>query len=292
MKSRFNSFFKFSRKEQYGIIGLITLICLLFGISFFIRNYIRPKPNIDEEKLQLAWQKIQATQEMQSDENTTATSSSEPFYFDPNTLDSSGFIQLGLSAKTTQYLLNWRNKGKHFYKKEDLKPLYSLSETEYKRLAPYIQIIESERSHNYTAYEKQAPLPAHINLNKTDSATLVRLNGIGTILAHKILERRRNLGGFLRHEQLLEIYKFPDSTYQYLKEKLSINPSEIEKIKLNTCSEEQLAQHPYIGQQMAKNILLLRKGLNKYENIGQLRQVPLMNEEKYRKIAAYCTIDY
>jgi DNA uptake protein ComE-like DNA-binding protein len=43
---------------------------------------------------------------------------------------------------------------------------------------------------------------------------------------------------------------------------------------------------------MAKNILLLRKGLNKYENIGQLRQVPLMNEEKYRKIAAYCTIDY
>jgi DNA uptake protein ComE-like DNA-binding protein len=292
MKSIFNSFFKFSRKEQYGIIGLITLICLLFGISFFIRNYISPKPNIDEEKLQLAWQKIQASQEMQSAENTTATSSSEPFYFDPNTLDSSGFIQLGLSAKTTQYLLNWRNKGKHFYKKEDLKPLYSLSETEYKRLAPYIQIKESERSHNYTAYEKQAPLPAHINLNKTDSATLVRLNGIGTILAHKILERRRNLGGFLRHEQLLEIYKFPDSTYQYLREKLSINPSEIEKIKLNTCSEEQLAQHPYIGQQMAKNILLLRKGLNKYENIGQLRQVPLMNEEKYRKIAAYCTIDY
>jgi competence protein ComEA len=292
MKSIFNSFFKFSRKEQYGIIGLITLISLIFSISFFIRNYIKPKSNVDEEKLNIAWQKLQTQQQNEITEDTTSASISEPFYFDPNTLDSMGLIQLGLSAKTTQYLLNWRNKGKHFYKKEDLKPLYSLSETEYKRLAPYIQIKESEGSHNYTAYEKQAPLPAHINLNKTDSATLVRLNGIGTILAHKILERRRNLGGFLRHEQLLEIYKFPDSTYQYLKEKLSINPSEIKKIKLNTCSEEQLAQHPYIGQQMAKNILLLRKGLNKYENIGQLRQVPLMNEEKYRKIAAYCTIDY
>jgi DNA uptake protein ComE-like DNA-binding protein len=288
MKSIFNSFFTFSRKEQYGIIGLISLICLVFGFSFFMRNFIEPKANIDEEKLNIAWQKLQAEQQS---ENSLLVSASEPFYFDPNTLDSIGFIELGLSAKTTKYLLNWRSKGKHFYKKEDLKPLYSLSEMEYNRLAPYIQIKERERSNNYTAYEKQAPLPAHINLNKTDSATLVRLNGIGAILAHKILERRRNLGGFLRHEQLLEIYKFPDSTYQYLKERLSINPSEIERIKINACSEEQLAQHPYIGQQMAKNILLLRKGLNKYENISQLRQVPLMNEEKYRKIAAYCTIE-
>lgn len=291
MKSIFKSFFAFSRKEQYGIIGLISLICIVFAISFFIRNFIKPKVNIDEEKLNIAWQKMQAEQQSETTDNTTSASLSVPFYFDPNTLDSNGFIQLGLSAKTTKYLLNWRNKGKHFYKKEDLKPLYSLSETEYNRLAPYIQIKESERSSNYNSYEKQAPLPAHINLNKTDSATLVRLNGIGAILAHKILERRRNLGGFLRHDQLLEIYKFPDSTYNYLKEKLTINPAEIEKIKLNSCSGEQLTKHPYIGEKMAKNILLLRKGLNKYENISQLRQVPLMNEEKYRKIAPYCTID-
>jgi DNA uptake protein ComE-like DNA-binding protein len=292
MKSIFNSFFNFSRKEQFGIIGLIFLICLILGISFFIRNFIEPKTNINEEKLNIAWQKLQSQQKIEITNDTISASISEPFYFDPNTIDSMGLIQLGLSAKTTRYLINWRNKGKHFYQKEDLKPLYSLSESDYNRLAPYIHIKESVGSNKYTAYAKLAPLPAHINLNKTDSATLVRLNGIGPILAHKILERRRSLGGFLRHEQLLEIFKFPDSTYHYLKEKLSINPLEIERIKLNTCSEEQLAQHPYIGQQMAKNILLLRKGLNKYENIGQLRQVPLMNEEKYRKIAAYCTIDY
>lgn len=285
------SFFSFSRKEQYGIIGLISLICIVFTISFFIRNYVQPKVNMDEEKLQLAWQKMQATQETQSAENIAATSLSEPFYFDPNTLDSIGFIQLGLSAKTTKFLLNWRNKGKHFYKKEDLKPLYSLSETEYNRIAPYIQIKEIEQSHKYTACEKPAPLPAHINLNKTDSATLVQLKGIGSLLAHKIMERKFALGGFLNHEQLLEIYKFPDSTYTYLKEKLIINPAEANKIKLNSCDEQQLARHPYIGEKMAKNILLWRKGLNKYENINQLRQVPLMNEEKYRKIAVYCTID-
>jgi DNA uptake protein ComE-like DNA-binding protein len=286
-----NSFFNLSRKERYGILGLLSLVFIIYGISLFIRNYIKPELNIDEEKLNIAWQKLQAEPQSETNDNRASATLSEPFYFDPNTLDSVGFIQLGLSTKTTKYLLNWRNKGKHFYKKEDLKPLYSLTETEYHRIAPYIQIKETEPSNNYSTYVKKAPLPAYINLNRADSATLVRLNGIGAILAHKILERRRNLGGFLMHEQLLEIYKFPDSTFTYLKEKLTINPSEVDKIKLNSCTENQLAQHPYIGEKMAKNILLLRKGLNKYENISQLRQVPLMNEEKYRKIAIYCTID-
>lgn len=287
----FKSFFQFSRKERFGVIGISTLILLIYLISFCIRYFAHPKVNLEEEKLNIAWQKLQAAQNNKAEEDAVVSENAVLFSFDPNTLDSQGFLKLGLTAKTTKYLLNWRRKGKHFYKKEDLKALYSLSENEYNRLAPFIQISEESRSSNYPSFEKQAPLPAHINLNKTDSATLVRLNGIGAILAHKILERRRNLGGFIRHEQLMEIYKFPDTTYQYLREKLVIHPEEIQKIKLNACSEEQLAAHPYIGEKMAKNILLLRKGLNNYQNITELRQVPLMNEEKYRKIAVYCTID-
>lgn len=291
MKKIISSYFLFSRKERFGIIGISTLILLVYSISFGIRYFAEPKVNPEEERLNIAWQQLQEEQQSESSESTVSTTFSEAFYFDPNKLDSAGFIRLGLSARTTKYLLNWRRKGKHFYKKEELKALYSLKEAEYQRLAPYIQIEEQDKPGNYTPYERLAPLPAHINLNKTDSATLIRLNGIGTVLAHKILERRRNLGGFIRHEQLLEIYKFPDSTFSYLKEKLIINPAEIQKIKLNSCTEEQLAIHPYIGEKMAKNILLLRKGLNNYQNISDLRQVPLMNEEKYRKIAVYCTID-
>ncbi|MES2478278.1 MAG: helix-hairpin-helix domain-containing protein [Bacteroidota bacterium] len=291
MKKNLFPYFQFSRKERFGIVGISTLILLIYTISFGIRYFAEPKVNLEEEKLNIAWQKLQAAQQSESSESTVSTTFSELFYFDPNTLDSSGFIRLGLSARTTKYLLNWRRKGKHFYKKEDLSALYSLKEGEYQRLAPYIQIEEHDNRSNYSQYEHLPPLPDHINLNKTDSTTLVRLNGIGAILAHKILERRRNLGGFIRHEQLLEIYKFPDSTFRYLKEKLNINPAEIQKIKLNSCTEEQLAAHPYIGEKMAKNILLLRKGLNNYQNIADLRQVPLMNEEKYRKIAVYCTID-
>lgn len=292
MKKIIKSYFTLTRKERIGFTGLIGLILIFFIAGLCVRFFVHPAVNLDEEKLNMAWQKLQESQNTDSTETATPPTSATLFVFDPNTLDSAGFIRLGLSAKTTRYLLNWRNKGKHFYKKEDLKPLYSLSETEYQRLAPYISIAET-RNDRPDFYQKETlpPLPAHIDLNKIDSATLVRLDGIGTVLAHKIVERRRALGSFLKHEQLLEIYKFPDSTYQYLKEKLPIAPANIKKINLNTATEEQLAIHPYIGEKMAKNIILLRSGLRKYEKTEQLRQVPLMVEEKYRKIAPYCIIE-
>lgn len=284
------SFFSYSRGERIGILSLVILILVVFVTSFLLRNYSPQTINIEEEKLNLAWQKMQAEQNENNTESVANNTSKELFYFDPNSLDSVGFLRLGLQPKTIKYLLNWRRKGKHFYKTEDLKPLYSLSENEYNRLAPFVQIAASETQNNFYEKERLAPLPDHLNLNKTDSATLVRLKGIGNILAHKIVTQRKALGGFINHNQLLEIYKFPDTTFTYLKEKLIINPSEIRKININTATEAELAIHPYIGEKMAKNIVLLRSGLKNYENISQLRQVPLMNEEKYRKIAVYCTI--
>lgn len=284
-------YFYFSRTERIGIIGLVSLILLVFAASFCVRYFVHPKENLDEVKLNIAWQKLQNDLHTDTLRNESVASNILLFHFDPNTLDSAGFIKLGLSPKTTKYLLNWRNKGKHFYKKEDLKPLYSLTEIQYQRLAPFITIAAQQQQSQYPLREILPPLPAHIDLNLVDSATLVRLKGIGSLLAHKIVERRKALGCFLDHEQLMEIYKFPDSTFTYLKEKMPIAIAHIHKMNLNTVEEDQLAQHPYIGEKMAKNIILLRSGLTKYENIEQLRQVPLMNGEKYRKIAPYCTTE-
>lgn len=214
------------------------------------------------------------------------------FPFDPNTADSATLRRLGLSARAAHGLVNWRNKGKKFYKKEDLKPLYNLPEELYARLEPYIVLSISRDDHSF--YEnryRQPPLPPTLDLNTTDSATLVRLNGIGPTLAHKIVARRVALGGFLRHEQLLEVYKFPDSTFRMLREKLVIRPGAVRQLPLNSASPAQLAAHPYIGEKVAQNIVLYREGLKRFSSLQQLRQVPLMNEEKYRSIAPYFSLE-
>jgi len=70
-----------------------------------------------------------------------------------------------------------------------------------------------------------------------------------------------------------------------------INAASAKKIYINRATIEELQVHPYIGEKIAKNIVLLRQGLKHFDNMEQLRQVPLMNEENYRKIAPYIVIE-
>lgn len=290
MSNRFSSFFNYSRKERIGITALLMLIVLLLSASALIRYCVPTETRLAEQQLQLRWEQAQAAANPQP---VADASVATLFYFDPNTVDSQSLLSLGLKAQTAHYLINWRNKGKRFNTAEELQSLYSLSDKDYRRLAPYIRIQQKENEFTKESYSypKLTALPEQINLNTIDSATLVRIKGIGPILAHKIVAYRNQLGGYMQIQQLLEVFRFADSNMLAYTKQLFIIPNEVRKIKLNTASETELAQHPYIGITMAKNIVLLRRGLNKYENISQLRQVPLMNEEKYRKIAPYCTID-
>ena len=290
------SFNSFSSVERKGIAGLLILALLLLLSYATMQYWASLKPGQTDPELIAAFKQYkQAHASGESASESYAAReipAGELFLFDPNTLDSTGFIRLGLRPVTTRMLLNWRRKGKLFYKKEDLKPLYTLKEEEYQRLAPYISITPPATHQNtYASIYRQEPLPDHIDLNTTDSATIVRLNGIGPTLAHKIIQKRNALGGFLKHDQLNEIYRFPDTVFKMLRERLIINPNGVKKLRLNTATVEDMKTHPYIGEKLAKNIVLFREGLIQYERVEQLRQVPLMNEDVYRKISPYFSLD-
>lgn len=287
----------FSSTERRGITAFIMII-VLFILSTFTMQYFvtTPKTPQTDTALLVAWEQYkQANSGASTYDNDAVIASGLLFSFDPNTLDSNGFIKLGLRPRTTHLLLNWRRKGKVFYKKEDFKNLYTLSKEQYIQLEPYITIneIASNNSFQYNNNYKNAyaPTPEHVNINTTDSATLVRLRGIGPYFAHKIIERRKALGGYINHQQLMEAYRFPDTTLNMLKEKLIIDVKQIKKINLNNTTENELKVHPYIGEKTAKNIILYRDAMKRFEKIEQLRQVPLMNEEIYRKLVPYLSID-
>lgn len=288
------SFFSFSRLERIGILSLFALLGLLLLTWRCMQYFVRPDfRDAEQQHLLALWNDSKTRHAAAAVGATTPGQPAQLFPFDPNTIDSTGILRLGLSPRVAKGWLNWRRHGKKFYAPEDLRPLYHLTPGDYERLAPYI-VIRLERPQPYPHFEhgsRYPPLPATINLNTADSALLVRLNGIGPTLAHRIIERRTLLGGFNSHRQLLEVYPFPDSTFRMLCEKLVILPEEVRKISLNTAGLETLQRHPYIGEKTARNILLYREGLKRFENLEQLRQVPLMNEEIYRRIAPYFFID-
>ncbi len=289
------SYFTYPQSMRYGLAALmlITFFILLgYGtMPYWIGDRALPVDTaLARQFEQYSLAHLQGSSPYDKSSEGSATGNSELFRFDPNTLDSMGFIRLGLRPKTIHLLINWRNKGKVFYKPEELSKVYTLSKDEYERIAPYISIAESNWNEERKSFGRPE-IPASVDLNTTDSATLVLLRGIGPTLAHRIIEKRNALGGYLRHDQLLEVYRFPDSTYKMLQEKLIISPEKVKKIKINSATVEQMSRHPYIGEKLAKNILLLREGLKGFSEIEQLRQVPLMNEENYRKIAPYFELE-
>jgi len=303
MKKAIREYFTLSRTERTGALVLLVIVLGLVGVNATMRYWVKPDVDVAKEKeLNAVWEKFQAEHGHPDEAGGWAKADEGPappvelFPFDPNTLDSAGFRKLGLTARATKGLMNWRRKGKVFYKPEDLEPLYNLPAETYAAIKPYIRISATRR--NYEArYGRGAyggwnhePLPDFIDLNTADAALLVRLNGIGQTLADKIVARRAALGGFLKHEQLLEVYKFPDTTFTMLKEKLRINAVSVRKLNINTATEAQFANHPYIGEKLAPNIILLRNGFGTFSSVEQLKQVPLMTAEMFRKIAPYCTV--
>ncbi len=69
--------------------------------------------------------------------------------------------------------------------------------------------------------DNPTPLPDTVNVNTADSATLVRFKGIGPVTAGKIVARRKDKGPFTSIEQLTEVGRFPDATFELLKKHLS-----------------------------------------------------------------------
>jgi len=310
-----NNEFQLSRRYRVGALALLVILFLLLLLWRILPSYTQPTIAAEETKLNLAWQEFkekhteevnvaeeaQGNNEYAAREDDAISENATPirlFSFDPNTASAEDFTALGLPPRTVKTIMNYKAKNGKFYKKEDFQKMYNLSDKDYQRLAPYITIAGNrpkykEYDNNTTSYQAnshQERKPAGkriVDLNAADEAALLQLRGIGPAFSKRIINFRNGLGGFVKVEQLKEVYGFPDSTYQQLKSQLTVDANLVRKININTATQEQLAKHTYIGKKIAAQILQLRDEKGSFKEIEELRAIPLINEEKYRKIAPY-----
>lgn len=223
----------------------------------------------------------------------------ELFLFDPNTIDAAGWEMLGLREKTIQTILNYRNKGGHFYKPEDLKRVYGLFEDEYERLVPYVRIektadpataeMRPERQESMKPYNSRYS-PLSVDINTADTTAWVALPGIGSKLASRIVGFREKLGGFFSIQQVAETYGLADSVFQQLKPLLKLNTVQLRQLNINTAAKEELKQHPYLRWAIANAIVEYRNQHGLFSSPEDLRKISLINDELYQKLKAYITL--
>jgi competence protein ComEA len=292
---------RMSRRTRTGAIMLLGLLLFLILVWRLLPLFFPAKEHAEDKQLQQAWNTFRLRNRMDTARSGAGVVPEAPagevipeikarlFFFDPNTATEQQLVSLGLPARTVKTLIKYRNKGGRFYKKEDLQKLYTLRKEDYERVLPYVRIVAmgntGQQGATYSGASREEP--GLVDLNKADAVALMRLRGIGPGYSRRILNFRDALGGFIAVEQLKEVFGFPDSTYQLLKDKFNVKAGDVRLINVNKATEEELGRHPYIGKRLAAQIIRLREGLKEIREIEQLRQTPLINEEKYRKIAPY-----
>lgn len=138
------------------------------------------------------------------------------------------------------------------------------------------------------SYQTQYPKkPLSFELNTADSLDLVQLYNIGPVIARRILKYRSMLGGYVRKEQLREVYGIDSARYNDIAPHLTVDPSHINKLDINTADIDQLKHHPYLDYYQAKAIIRLREEKGDYKSVSDILNIPIIDSETFTRIEPY-----
>ncbi|MGZ3757811.1 MAG: helix-hairpin-helix domain-containing protein [Mucilaginibacter sp.] len=288
MKTPIKNYLAITKRECNGMVVLVIIIALVLAAPFVYEQFHKDN-TINLKDFDKAVAVLKAARDTgftaYSKDGVELSDDKSPhptlFKFDPNDLPDAQWKLLGLSDRQISIIKNYQAKGGHFYKKEDLKKIYSITADDYKRLEPYIDIPGNDYASN-----KLKPGEV-IEINSADSAKLTRIRGVGPAFAARIIEYRNRLGGFLVKEQLKEIYGIDTVKFAQLKNEITINTAHIIKIKINDVDFEGLRRFPYLSNKQTNAIIQYRRQHGDYKSIGDMKNIVLLNEDILRKIEPY-----
>lgn len=130
-----------------------------------------------------------------------------------------------------------------------------------------------------------------IDINLSDSLTLVKLPGIGPVLSARIIKYRSFLGGFARIAQLKEVYGLPVETFDQIKGRIFADSSIIRRININTAGYMELSLIRYLDKYEINAILKYKELEGRINGIQDLTGNKLIKVEKAARVRPYLKFD-
>ncbi|MFN0176872.1 MAG: helix-hairpin-helix domain-containing protein [Saprospiraceae bacterium] len=224
----------------------------------------------------------------------------ELFAFDPNTASETDLQGLGLPDRTVKSILNYRDKGGKFRKKEDLEKIYTLDEEDFIRIAPYATYSETYADASppvvyaggFAASSKKNSVSGPVDINRAGIEAWTTLPGIGETRARQLVNYREKLGGYFSVEQVAEMHGLPDSVFQRIRPNLHVGSTDIRKINLNTVSIADLDAHPYISKRQAELIVAYREQHGAFTSPEDLSKMRAFSDRAWlEKIRPYLGVE-
>lgn len=291
--ARWKDHFTFSMRERRGFYLLILLLAAEAGFLYYLRYIHEPGLPDDWIKLMAVSDSLLHSSDRTSNPDSiyysggkqrsvrTATSF---FSFNPNNLDVDGWRRLGLSEKQARCIIRFREHGMVFKTKNDLLKIKVVDRKRIESWLPFVQLPDSLPKESYVPLKKNL---ISVDIATADSAQFLQVRGIGPVLAGRIVRYRNRLGGFISLQQIREVYGINDTSWAVLEPCLKLEVPTLERLLLlNSLSEDSLRLHPYVGSKIARQICMFRKQ-HSFRSVDELRSLPLITDEIYRKIAPY-----
>lgn len=315
---RLRNFFGFSRTEANGfIILLLLMVAVLFAPMLTKQIFLQMQPDLllpsDVAKLDSLLLVMDQNVEIKKQE-ASLTNENSLYDFDLNTVSSAELQNFGLPQFLADRVLKYRERVKPFTSPSELLKVYGMDSVDFKRLKPFIRVkavsqsVKNTSNHFYAnkAAERDTtfsnskrdyakPLKFQLNpfdINQADTAQLKKVYGIGAVYAQRIVDYRDLLGGFVRQDQFNEIYGLKSPNLDSLKNYAIVKtPLKVRQLKLNSISEEELANHPYISYQQAKLIVAYRNMHGDFNNANELLEIKILDSTFVKKVEGYLSFE-
>lgn len=294
----------FTRTERIGILYLCSIAVVILLLPRLL-PWLYPPTTYDFSAFQEQVALLQAPE-------PTANATPTLFPFNPNKISQTEWQQLGISKKLARTIVNYRNKGGRFYRKEDLQKIYGLSTETYEQLAPFIQLETSVTSKPLSTTSVPAtPALFSFDPNTVSGDELTRL-GVPAKVATTWINFRKKGGTFSQAEEVQKVYGLKEDLYQTLFPYINIAPTPkadtfthqanlvpppadipiaFEQrpviVDINQSQASDWEQLKGIGPAYARRILNFRERLGGFVSIEQVAQTYHLPDSTYRAIQAF-----
>lgn len=290
--------FGFSGNEINGFLILLPLMVVLLLSEPLYRTWaIRFK---DREKiggldsLVALW----ASETMSGRENRDIQP--KLFHFDPNVADVDTLVYLGFDRSTANRIAAYRRKGGVFRIKADILRIYGVDSSLYQQLYDFIVLpVKPEGKRPARPHHERVPstdratrAERKFDINTADTVLLKSVYGIGPVLAARIIKFRDRLGGFVRPEQLNEVYGLDSVTVMRLRKICFIRQDFVpRKININTASEDKLSVHPYINYRHARLLVSYRYQHGDFQDASDIKKLLSLAPEEVDRLLPYLSVN-
>ncbi|WP_231891087.1 ComEA family DNA-binding protein [Flavobacterium succinicans] len=279
---------KFTNSQRKGLLVLFGSIIILQMFYWFIEDSAKNSiPLAGKDWLSL---------QKKMDELKTEKKKKFAFYpFNPNFITDYKGYKLGMSVEEIDRLHAFRKTNRYVNSAEEFQNVTGVSDTLLNKIAPFFKFPDwvnaksrNETKSNVFLNKREKKKVVKLDINFATKEDLIKVYGVGEVIANRIIAQRNSLKGFVAMEQLNEVWGLSPEVIENINTQFYVSKlPQLELIDINNASLKELSQFFYFKYTLAKQILIYRSMNGDFKNIEDLSKIKGFPVDKAKIIALY-----